>query len=134
VSFELGVGYELLSATTHGTQQRGTKERDVRIALRFPLRVIEAGDHVIEIVPEVATLWGWTDYKYDAQGNTLNLAGPGVRVALRYAYALRPDLWLFVELGARAEFLSFSPGVVYFDDGRLFRGAVPMTLGAAFAP
>ena len=103
--------------------------------MRVPLRVLPFSDHAFEIVPEIAYLWGWTRVEYDAQGNTLTLAGPGVRLAIRYVYALRPGLAIRFETGARIDVLGFSPNVGYFHDASsLFRAGILATAGVDFAP
>jgi hypothetical protein len=136
VSLELGVGYELLWGAPLGSRRQQTwREGDFRIAMRVPLRVLRFSDHAFEIVPEAAYLWGWTRYEYDAHGNTLALAGPSVRLAIRYLYALRPGLALRFETGARIDMLGFSPNVGYFHDGSLLgRAGILATVGVDFAP
>jgi hypothetical protein len=103
--------------------------------MRLPLRVLRFSDHAFEIVPEAAYLWGWTRYEYDAQGNTLTLAGPSVRLAIRYLYALNPGWAIRFEAGARIDMLGFSPSVGYFRDGSLLgRAGILATAGVDFAP
>jgi len=135
LSLELGVGYELLWGAPFGVRQETWREGDFRIAMRVPLRVLRFSDHAFEIVPEAAYLWGWTRYAYDAQGNTLTLAGPSVRLAIRYLYALSPGLAVRFETGARLEMLGFSPNVGYFHDASsLARAGILATVGVDFAP
>ena len=97
--------------------------------------MLRFSDHAFEIVPEAAFLWGWTRHAYDAQGNTLTLAGPSVRVAIRYLYALRPGLAIRFETGVRIEMLGYSPSVGYFREGStLARAGMLATVGVDFAP
>jgi hypothetical protein len=134
LSLELGVGYGLLWGAPFWRQSTWY-EGDFRIAMRVPLRVLRFGDHAFEIVPEAAYLWGWTRYEYDAQGNTLGLAGPSARLAIRYLYALRAGLALRFETGLRIDWLGFSPSVTYFrDTAVLGRAAILGTVGVDFAP
>ena len=135
LSLELGVAYELLWGTPSPFRQERWHEGDLRIAMRVPLRVLRFSDHAFEVVPEAAFLWGWTRYEYDAQGNTLTLAGPSVRLAIRYLYALSPRLAIRFETGARIEMLGFSPNVGYFHDASsLARAGILGTVGVDFAP
>jgi hypothetical protein len=135
LSLELGVGYELLWGAPLGAREKKWREGDFRIAMRLPLRVLRFSDHAFEIVPEASYLWGWTRYEYDAQGNTLTLARPSFRVAIRYLYVLRPGLALRFETGVRIEMLGFSPSVGYFHDTSLLgRAAILATVGVDFAP
>jgi hypothetical protein len=135
VSLELGVGYELLWGAPFGAGEKKWREGDVRIAVRVPLRVLRFSDHAFEIVPEAAFLWGWTRYEYDAHGNTLTLAGPSARLAVRYLYALSPSLAVRFEAGARIDMLGFSPNVTYFHDtSALVRAGILATVGIDFAP
>ena len=135
LSLELGVGYELLWGSPSPFRQERWHEGDFRIAMRAPLRVLRFSDHAFEIVPEAAYLWGWTRYEYDAQGNTLTLAGPSARLAIRYLYALSPSLVIRFETGVRIDMLGFSPSVGYFRDSSLLgRAAILGTVGVDFAP
>ncbi|HMI88669.1 MAG TPA: hypothetical protein VK550_31535 [Polyangiaceae bacterium] len=134
VSLELGIAYELLWGAPPPVQRNTLREGDVRLALRVPLSVLRFGDDAFEIVPEVAPLWGWTSYKYDAQGNTFGIAGPSVRLAVRYLHMLGPKLGIRFDVGPRIDMLGFSPSVGYFTDALLGRAAILATIGVDFAP
>jgi hypothetical protein len=127
LSIETGLQYELTySAHAGDPTPLSLSVRNFRIPVRAAIRVFSVGRHEFAFVPEIAYLWG-DPYV----GVRSELHGRSVGLNARYCYALRPDLRLRAEIGARADSADcdHQPG----ERCGMYRLMIPFALGVQYS-